>query len=446
MLEFITFIIRPSFFVATLTTFPRKAIFLQNYLQLRSYKFSQQVCRRMMAPATSRLLRLAPLLFVLFFGIFLFTHGASATEPSPSANGNHADLICHTSDPSECYPRVFQPTEEFQVVHDDQELPGGLHIRLNIYSGQKEAKINVPNEIDPALANLPVDRSVVMVDRPEGQEQVPIPKGAPAYEPVGQVKEPPIEAAGFWDSLAVLKKGIKGSDGELSSDIYYGLKITEDADAVKALLCLMTSGAQSEDRQSAARILGGALQNNPKALAQVEKVWGPFMESQCAKTGSKLQESFYASLMPAQEVPTDELDTTSSRIGSSVFAIKGLLKSRPIRDDFIANGGMKNLLEILVPESEAWAPAQRKVGVLLLDTFLDDEAGATLGVWPRGPAAQDSICKVGATTSDDGCWEYHVRRIKKQNKGNKSHWSVEVYDKLTAARKVADAFREKTEL
>jgi len=368
-------------------------------------------------------------------------------------------LICHTSDPAECYPRVFQPTDEFQVVHEDQELPGGLHVRLNIWTGQKEAKINVPGEADPALENLPVDRSVVVVDQ-EDHLQVPIPKGAPAYEPVGQVKEPPIEAAGFWDSLAVLKKGTKGSTefvgalsnlGELANDIYYGLKITEDADAVKALLCLMASEDQprvlvSDHRQSAARILGGALQNNPKALAQVEKVWGPFMELQCAKKGPKLQESFYASMMPTGEIAPGELDRTSSRIGSTVFATKGLLKSRSIRDDFIANGGMNKLLEILVPEGEAWAPAQRKVGILLLDTFLDLEGGATLGVWPRGPASQDSVCRVEATTTEEGCWEYHVRRIKEQNRGDASHWSVEVYDKLTAARKLAAAMREKTEL
>jgi nucleotide exchange factor SIL1 len=370
-------------------------------------------------------------------------------------------LICHTSDPAECYPRIFQPTHEFQAVHDDQELPSGLHVRLNIWTGEKEAKINVPDETNPALENLPVDRSVVLVDQEQDGQEVRIPKGAPAYEPVGQIKEPPVEAVGFWDSLAVLKKGTRGSDGEfvgalsnileLSGDIYYGLKITEDVDAVKALLCLMASEGQSgvvtsKDRQLAARILSGALQNNPKALAEVEKVWGPFMESQCAKKGPKLQDSFYSSLMPTREITATELDATSSRIGSTVFAIKGLLKSRPILNDFIANGGMKNLLEILVPENEAWSPAQRKVGVLLLDTFLDAESGATLGVWPRGPASPDSVCKAEATTTEDGCWEYHVRRIKEQNKGEKGHWSIEVSDKLTAARRLAEAWREKTEL
>ena len=71
------------------------------------------------------------------------------------------DIICHTSNREECYPRIFQPTEEFQTVHDDQELPSGLHVRLNIWTGQKEAKINVPDEEDPALEGLPVDSAIV---------------------------------------------------------------------------------------------------------------------------------------------------------------------------------------------------------------------------------------------------------------------------------------------
>ncbi|KAI4248982.1 MAG: hypothetical protein L6R42_009126, partial [Xanthoria sp. 1 TBL-2021] len=68
-------------------------------------------------------------------------HSARAATPSPKAESN---LICHTNHASECYPQIFQPTEKFQTVHDDQNLPPGLHVRMNLATGIKEARLNIP--------------------------------------------------------------------------------------------------------------------------------------------------------------------------------------------------------------------------------------------------------------------------------------------------------------
>lgn len=69
---------------------------------------------------------------------------ASAHAPPSSSPKASTDLICHTAHASECYPKIFQPTEQFKTVHDDQELPPGLHVRLNLQTGVKEARLNVP--------------------------------------------------------------------------------------------------------------------------------------------------------------------------------------------------------------------------------------------------------------------------------------------------------------
>lgn len=382
---------------------------------------------------------------------------ASSNSDSAKQYPEVQDLICHTDNPAQCYPRVFQATDEFQIVHDDQELPNGLHVRLNIWTGQKEAKINVPDEADPSLEGLPVDKAVVIVEPEEGaqpQENVEqrIPEGAPAYEPVGKIKTPPVEEAGFWDALKVIKAGKATSEElhgalenllDISGDIYYGLKLSEDKEAVRALLCLMVgSDATPDDRQAGSRILAGAMQNNAKALEKVEKEWSNYMASQCG--ASTLRDAFYTSFMPSA---TDDLSAVAvSRAGSTVFAIKGLLQSPVIRDEFLANGGMKNLLEVIAAEDERWDPAQRKVGYLLLDTFLDHESGATLGVWPRGPVANDDTCAKKDGTRDDGCWEFYLKKIAERHKGQKGHWSEEVYDKLRSARKVAGKGRVKDEL
>ena len=39
------------------------------------------------------------------------------------------DEVCHDG---ECYPRIFIPGEEFKAVREGQEIPAGLHIRINM--------------------------------------------------------------------------------------------------------------------------------------------------------------------------------------------------------------------------------------------------------------------------------------------------------------------------
>jgi len=58
---------------------------------------------------------------------------------APGIRANE-DQICHDN---ECYPRIFVPKEEFQVVREGQEIPKGtyllerhlnlgLHVRINM--------------------------------------------------------------------------------------------------------------------------------------------------------------------------------------------------------------------------------------------------------------------------------------------------------------------------
>ncbi|KAL0474884.1 hypothetical protein QR685DRAFT_511110 [Neurospora intermedia] len=273
--------------------------------------------------------------------------GEKPSPPSSSAQSDEVELICHTSDPADCYPKIFQPTHEFQIVHPDQDLPTGLHVRLNIYTGQKEAKINVPDEaVDPSLEGLPVDNSIVIVDpedssgsekqQSRGQPLKP-PKNAPAYDPHGKIKEPSQETAeaqdessAFYKSLAILKKGLDIDQAldmleEISHDIYYGLKIAEDYDTVRKLFCLAnspsiisssssspssssssgsTSSSSPETTEAggpsekdltrsrlAASIISSTVQNNPKALAEITKHWPTLQQDHCTKSKSKSKDS-----------------------------------------------------------------------------------------------------------------------------------------------------------
>lgn len=364
------------------------------------------------------------------------------------------DLICSSENPDDCYPRIFLATEEFQTVREGQELPQGLHVRLDVATGKKEAKINDPNEHNPALEGLPVDSSIVIVESEDGSEDVTqpqVPRGAPAYEPVGKIKPPPeTESQAFRDSLTVLKtlslddRPIDAALSiltDISHDIYYGLKIAEDSNAVKELLCMMSSqdnfARDSEDevvKQAghAASIIGSALQNNQKALDEVQKSWSDISKATCTGTDRRLSQAVFNMLMPDQQhhhQPTGEEGLAQSEghqlslTKAKTAALRGLIKSPAIRDDFLANGGMAQILRVLTLERPELVAAQQKLANLVMDEFLDEDMGATLGVWPRP----------GEVDHD---WDFQLKTLAKLHKAQKNHWSAELWKRLQEQRKI----------
>ena len=423
--------------------------------------------------------------------ISLVAWGASASSasaesaPSPSAD---VELICHTDNPAECYPKVFQATDEFQIVRPDQDLPIGLHVRLNVATGVKEAKINVPDEHDPSLEGLPVDSSVVIVERDEAEEQVKPPPNAPAYEPVGNIKKPksadPAEGNAFYKSLTILKKGLD-VDGalemleDISHDIYYGLKIAEDYETVHELFCLSTAALSSPSAEAAdettlrrarlaALTLSSTLQNNPTALASIEAHWPKLAPSLCSSSSSSSSSSNAGTTPLSTSIFTLLPPAALTKVRISLLT--GLLKSPLFRAAFLSpnkqqqannnsnDTGAAHILRILTtnppstnppstsnpasdPASEEeWAPTQRRAAVLLMDTFLDGDMGAAIGEWPSPTQAQlsDGECAVlFGGGGDDGplkgegreeeCVDFLVRGLSERFRKEKGHWSHELW-------------------
>ncbi|KAF3769223.1 hypothetical protein M406DRAFT_16040, partial [Cryphonectria parasitica EP155] len=352
------------------------------------------------------------------------------------------DLICSPDDSGDCYPRLFQATEDFQVVREGQEIPQGLHVRLDVSTGRKEAKINDPNEQNPALEGLPVDSAVVMVEQ-EGfsssvDQGAQIPKGAPAYEPIGKIKAPEVESQAFHDSLTVLKTlslADRPVDAalsilkDISHDIYYGLKIAEDPKAVKELLCMMSSQdvfARDVDEEAvtlagdAASIIGSALQNNQKALAELESSWPEHSQAKCPGTDRPLSQAVFNMLVPQVPASGEATRAEGNRLSltkAKTSALRGLIKSPTIRDEFLANGGMDGVLRVLLLERPDLVPAQQKLANLVMDSFLDEGMGATLGVWPRpGDIDHD--------------WDFQLKTLAKLHRTEKAHWSAELWKRL----------------
>ncbi|EGX90388.1 ER translocation nucleotide exchange factor, putative [Cordyceps militaris CM01] len=409
-------------------------------------------------PSQSRLLRL-PTLFALLLGVAL---AVLSTPVLASAENSKPDLICHTSDPQDCYPRLFEATDEFQQIRDGQEIPQGLHVRLNIYTGEKEAKINVPGEGDPSLEGLLKEQAVVVVE-PAARDDPIIPPGAPVYETAGQIKTPPHAAKAFVDAMKLLKAergehdpsfdaSLEGLE-ELAHDMYYGLQIAEDPDVVKALVCHMIQepyprAQDAEDLavlprdQQAAAILAASLQNNPTALAAVSKQWPGLLQHYCPEGMAPLASELFRSIGPRP----DQDAAAAPLIKARVAAISGLIKDPAIRADFLRHHLMGELARVLAREDKAWAAAQRKVGLLAVDHFLDADMGAVAGEWPRAPKLTDEQCAKESWQAPEGCWDYHVARIAKANKGDKGHWSRDVQARLAAARKKNTAPSKHVEL
>ncbi len=402
--------------------------------------------------AKSRL-KMLPINLLALVGLMAWGAAASAGEPVPSSSPSPSpdvDLICHTDNPAECYPKLFQPTDEFQIVHPDQDLPLGLHVRLDVNTGLKEAKINVPDENDPALAGLPVDSSVVIVE-PGQQEEPIIPRNAPAYDKVGKIKTPksaanPGEGSAFFQSLAMIKKGLD-MDGaletleEISHDIYYGLKIAEDYDTLHALLCLSTSPTQDADTATlhrarlASLTLASTFQNNPSALASLENYWPKLSVSHCAHTPTTpLSKAIFTLL----STPTTDLDPSLTKARTNLLS--ALLKSPIFRTPFLASSAPSHLLGILTtaPEKTEWQAAQRAAAFLLLDNFLDADMGATLGEWPAKKTKQfsDGECAElfggeGGEGKEEKCLFWLVRGLKETYKSEGAgHWSWGLEEKL----------------
>lgn len=208
---------------------------------------------------------------------------AAAPASSPTAS---TDLICHSALASECYPTIFQPTERFQRIHDDQFIPLGLHIRMNLATGLKEARLNVPEPLGTPHADLviiddlqrrpSIEAGEPATGIPELQDQSDSDAGnerGPYYPAVFDAEESSL----FFSSIATLHSTTALSTidlpalaalQDLAHSIHWGVALTRDTAVCQILVSAVDprSAASAEVRSAAALLLGTAIHSNPDAL------------------------------------------------------------------------------------------------------------------------------------------------------------------------------------
>ncbi|KAL8943537.1 MAG: hypothetical protein Q9216_000995 [Gyalolechia sp. 2 TL-2023] len=211
----------------------------------------------------------------IHFILLLRVHAAA---PSPKA---FADLICHTNHASECYPRIFQPTREFQVIRDDQNLPPALHIRMNLATGVKEARLNVlESSADEISSGLTVIEDPDQFGHGSAKNvDYPIdPQDVPTQQPIRSPSYNAAENSVFFDSISDVKFHDSADPGRLSAALnaledlahsyQWGLALAKDVDLNHRLFQLLLPSQPSEEiRSLAALAIGTAIHNNLEALS-----------------------------------------------------------------------------------------------------------------------------------------------------------------------------------
>jgi nucleotide exchange factor SIL1 len=377
---------------------------------------------------------------------------------SPQASADK-DLICSTTDPTDCYPRVFEPTEDFQIIKEGQDIPPGLHVRMDIYTGLREARLNIPMEGEEGAIEgtqeIPIEQAMVVIEQPDTEpepkqpvmrDQVPI--NPPVYDTAGKIPPPPPSSGGeistFQKAMLTVKMEARAFDSalddlqELAHDIYYGLEIAKDGPVLEKLVCLIVGSgsermpAREKGRDhKAASILASAIQNNPTALKEVSNFWRVVMYPTCgtelmhSKTRGK--DNFVAILRSRLGREKD-----AGALKAKITAISGLLKEPVIRGDFLDKGGMEMLLAIFLKKGEQFDSVRQKVAQLITDNFLDESMGATLGIWPKMPVNEGKVCEGKERMLEDGCWESHVNAFSE--KEPKEEWAKEFLAALKEQR------------
>ena len=268
---------------------------------------------------------------------------------APRGSEASTERICHGDT---CYPRVFVPTSEFAVIRPDQEIPAGLHIRLNVATGEREGKINVPSDADVE------NEAMVVIPQDEvKKEELLFSKGAPRERPLAQqVIKPPkdstTDAGVFGSSVATLLsptavdwevKQALNELSEISHEAYWGAQLTSYSGVVPALLGLLTN--TSPHRAMAALVLGSAVSNNPNALASA--------------AAYPLAQPVLTALRGEQE---------EDAVKRMLFLLGKIMRDSSVRADFLREGGVGVSADVFI---RARAPVKGRIATVVEDAFLN---------------------------------------------------------------------------
>ncbi|KAF3938586.1 hypothetical protein ABW19_dt0210212 [Dactylella cylindrospora] len=327
------------------------------------------------------------LLCLLFNGAFSERIKIEIPQSDEEGTPVEVEMICHPG--RECYPKVFVPTTTFVTVESDQVIPPGLHVRLNVGTGGREAKLIDPNEDEGTPVYVEKDKKVdiaapvmeysdLAIVPDEDIDEVSILNGGhdnstneqPRIQIIPEpetLKPNPHLSVTDWETfnnaVAVLEKKSSGTTElsealtkltDLSHEPEYGVKLVETA--LSRLIAILSSEEHTSSiRSSAAITLGNSLQNNAVALSKVRKSLGNNVKTVVIK--------------PILDTLLKDNDIILER--RLMFALSRTVRIKLGKEDFIALNGLDALKTVFTDTGDL--ALRGKIAAFLQDEFLDSD-------------------------------------------------------------------------
>lgn len=246
----------------------------------------------------------------LIISIFVSLAAAGLIDPT-------LEVVCPDSNVAHCYPKVFKPTDEWQTVREGQDIPPGLHVRLNMETGEREAKLVLEEDSDaqvPVLVEgaqveleVPIEQKIQETLKKYKQEQTNFRKSKVSESELSDYASSVEELLHFGKNADVsrLEKALDTLI-DLSHDIDFGERLTRDPKVFSSLLdAAQLTSSESQIPEKSFRIMGSSLRNNPAAVTNVFE---------------KQDDNFMVTLFATLESP-ETLDVVRKRIAGVIHAL-----------------------------------------------------------------------------------------------------------------------------
>lgn len=234
-----------------------------------------------------------------------------------------AEVICPDSNPANCYPKIFVPSDEWQIVRENQQIPPGLHVRINLETGLEEAKFNEDtphqkqeltvvhhaSELEENIHNTNENMKHKIQDTlaKYKKDKQAFVRSKVSQSDLNDFSSSVDEVLAFKEGgdIARLDKALDTLT-ELSHDIEFGVRLSKDANIFASLQRVATLAAEEDEvTEKALRIMGSSLRNNPEAVKNVIKNQPP---------------SFFAELFEILQLPSTS-DVIQKRILGVIHAL-----------------------------------------------------------------------------------------------------------------------------
>ena len=263
---------------------------------------------------------------------------------------------------------VFVPTEEWQEVLAGQQIPSGLHVRLNIQTGKKEAKLlgeqTTEREEDfsqetlkEALKNIKADFKPSEVSGSESSTFRSMEELKAALGDIETKVETDLEIikklfSKFHRSSSEEERAVILEDLEYYTHQYDNALMFVELDGIRDIVLPSLNSSQPAVRQKAAHLVAGAAQSNP--------------QFQIAALESGLLETFLRLTV---------LDSSSPTLAATAFtALSAVLRNFPqAQIKFLAQGGLGLLVQLFQKEGKAHEKLKIKILTLINDLLVERE-------------------------------------------------------------------------